>query len=82
MTSANLMHEAGHPKLVFWDNPEGWDGEGGGSGVQDGGIHVHSWLIHVHVWQKPPQYCKVIVLKINKLIKKILVFREAVTLQF
>ena len=68
MTSANLMHEAGHPKLVFWDNPEGWDGEGGGSAVQDGGIHVHSWLIHVHVWQKPPQYCKVIVLKINKLI--------------
>ena len=36
MTSANLMHEAGHPKLVLWDNPEGWGGEGGGSGVQDG----------------------------------------------
>jgi len=25
-----------YPKLVFWDNPEGWDGEGGG-GVQDEG---------------------------------------------
>ena len=37
MTSANLMHEAGHPKLVLWDNPEGWGGEGGGKGVQDGG---------------------------------------------
>jgi len=23
-------------KLVHWDDPEGWDGEGGGSGVQDG----------------------------------------------
>ena len=23
MTSASLMHEAGHPKLVFCDNPEG-----------------------------------------------------------
>ena len=22
---------------IQWDNPEGWDGEGGGSGVQDGG---------------------------------------------
>ena len=22
MTSANSMHEAGHPKLVLWDNPE------------------------------------------------------------
>ena len=22
--------------LVHWDDPEGWDGEGGGKGVQDG----------------------------------------------
>ena len=22
--------------LVRWDDPEGWDGEGGGRGVQDG----------------------------------------------
>ena len=43
MTSANLMHEAGHSKLVFWDNPGGWGGEGGSGwrrvqeeGVQDG----------------------------------------------
>ena len=41
MTSANSMHEAGHPKLVRWDNPERWGGEGSESGVQDGGIHVH-----------------------------------------
>ena len=46
-------------KLMHWDNPEGWDGEGGGRGVQDGGTHVHPWLIHVNVWQKPLQYCKV-----------------------
>ena len=25
-----------HSKPVHWDNPEGWDGEGGGRGVQDG----------------------------------------------
>ena len=23
MTSANLMHEAGHPKLVLWEQPRG-----------------------------------------------------------
>jgi len=22
------MHEEGHSKLVHWDDPEGWDGEG------------------------------------------------------
>ena len=31
------MHEAGHPKLVLWDNPEGWSWDGGGRGVQDRG---------------------------------------------
>ena len=32
------MHEIGHSKLVHWDNSEGWNGEGGGRGVQDGGL--------------------------------------------
>jgi len=36
---------------------KGWDGEGVGRGIQDGGTHVHPWLIHVNVWQKTPQYC-------------------------
>ena len=31
-----LMHETGCSDLVHWDDPEGWDGEGGGRGVQDG----------------------------------------------
>ena len=31
------MHETGYSKPVFWDNPEGWGGEGGGRGVQDRG---------------------------------------------
>ena len=30
------MHETGSSGLVHWDDPEGWDGEGGGRGVQDG----------------------------------------------
>ena len=36
ITSPGLMPEAGYSGLVHWDDPEGWDGEGGGSGVQDG----------------------------------------------
>ena len=65
MTSASPMHEAGHAKLMLWDNPEGWGGDGGGWEVQDGGTHVHPWLIHVDVWQKPLQYCKVISLQLK-----------------
>ena len=30
------MHEAGCSWLIHWDDPEAWDGEGGGRGVQDG----------------------------------------------
>ena len=30
------MHETGWSGLGHWDDPEGWDGEGSGSGVQDG----------------------------------------------
>ena len=36
IASAGLMHETGHSKLVHWDNPEGWDGDGGRRGIQDG----------------------------------------------
>ena len=65
MACASLMHEAGHSKPVLWDNPEGWGGEGGGCGFQDGGTHVLPWLAHVDVWQKPPQYYKVIILQLK-----------------
>ena len=30
------MHETGHSGRVHWDDPEVWDGEGGGRGVQGG----------------------------------------------
>ena len=37
------MHEAGRSRLVHWDDPEGWDGKGGGKGVQDGEhMYTHS----------------------------------------
>ena len=65
-TSASSMHEAGHPKLVLWDNPEGWNGMGRKAGGRSGcGGHVHPWLIHVNVWQNPPQYCKIISLQLK-----------------
>ena len=51
MTSANSMPEARYQKLVLWDNPEGWDREGEGRGVQDGGTPVHPCMIHGNVWQ-------------------------------
>ena len=49
MISASSMHEAGYPKPVFWDSPEGWGGEGGGKEMQDGETHVHPGVIHVDV---------------------------------
>jgi len=65
MTSANSVHEAGHPKPVLRDNPEREGGEDG-RGVLDGvGTHVSLWPIHVDVWQKPSQCCKVIILQLK-----------------
>ena len=32
------MHETGHSKPVHWDNPEGWNGEGGWRGFEMGDI--------------------------------------------
>ena len=34
--SAGSMHDTGCSGLVHWDDPEGWDKEGSGRGVQDG----------------------------------------------
>ena len=36
IASPGSMHETGCSGLVHWDDPEGWGGEGGGRGVQDG----------------------------------------------
>ena len=35
ITSPGSMHETGCSGLVHWDDPEGWDAEGGGRGIQD-----------------------------------------------
>ena len=36
IASPGSMHDTGCSGLVHWDDPEGWDGEGGGRGIQDG----------------------------------------------
>ena len=41
IASPGSMHETGCSGLVHWDDPEGWDGEGGGRGVQDGDTCTH-----------------------------------------
>ena len=41
VASPGSMHETGRLGLVHWDDPEGWDGEGGVRGVQDG-EHVYT----------------------------------------
>ena len=48
-TSPGLMHETGCSGLVHWDDPEGWDGKGGGSGVQDGEhMYTHDWFMSMY----------------------------------
>ena len=39
--SPGSMQDTGCLGLVHWDDPEGWDWEGGGRGVQDG-EHVYT----------------------------------------
>ena len=36
ITSPGSMHDTGCLGLVHWDDPEGWDGEGGGRGFRMG----------------------------------------------
>ena len=43
------MHETGHSKPAHWDNPEGWDGEGGGRKVQDGEhMYIHGRFMSMY----------------------------------
>ena len=51
------MHDTGCSGLVHWDDPEGWDGEGIGSGVQD---EEHTPMADSsQCMAKPIQCCKV-----------------------
>ena len=52
------MQDTGCLGLAHWDDSEGWYGEGGGSGVQDG-EHVYTRGGYMLMNAKPIQYCKV-----------------------
>ena len=58
ITSPGLMHNTGCSGLVHWDDPEGWDGEGGRRRVQDG-EHMYTLADSSQCMAKPIQYCKV-----------------------
>ena len=59
MISASSMYKARHSKLMLYNNPEGWGGEGDGrgSGWGDSGILMAD---SCQCKKKPQQYCKVI----------------------
>ena len=63
ITSPGSMHETGHSGPVHWDDPEGWVGEGGGRGVQDG-EHMYNdgWFMSMY---GKNQYYKVISLQLS-----------------
>ena len=49
IVSPGLMHDTGCLVLVHWDDPEGWDGEGGGRGVQNGEhMYTHGGFMSVY----------------------------------
>ena len=58
------MFDTGCSGLVHWDEPEGWYGEGGGRGGQDG-EHVCTHGGFMLMYGKPIQYCKVINLQLK-----------------
>ena len=51
IASPGSMHDTGCSGLAHWDDPEGWDGEGGERGGSGWGTRVYPWQIHVDVWQ-------------------------------
>jgi len=49
IASPGSMHETGCSGLVHWDDPEGWDGEGGMRGIQDGEhMYTHGWFMSMY----------------------------------
>ena len=64
ITSPGSMHETGCSGLVHWDNPEGWDGEGGGGGFRMGNTCT-TMANSCQCMAKPLQYCKVISLQLK-----------------
>ena len=49
IASTGSMHETGCSGLVHWDDPDGWDGEGGWRGIQNRRyMYTHGWLMSLY----------------------------------
>ena len=49
IASTGSMHETGCSGLVHWDDPEGWDEEGGGREVQNGEhLYTRGWFMSMY----------------------------------
>ena len=59
-----LMYDTGCLWLVHWDDPEGWDGEGGGRGFRMGNTCT-LMADSCPCMAKTLQYCKVISLQLK-----------------
>ena len=57
ITSSGSMYDAGCSGLVHWDDPEGWDGEGGGRGIRMENTCT-PMMDSCQCMTKPIQYCK------------------------
>ena len=60
IASPSSTQQMGLAKPVHWDNPEGWDGEGGRFGMRDTCTPMAD---SCQCMAKPLQYCKVIILQ-------------------
>ena len=41
--------DTGYSGLMHWDEPEGWNGEGGGRGVRNGEhMYTHGWFMSMY----------------------------------
>ena len=58
VASPGSKHDTGCLGLVHWDDPEGWNGEGGGRRVQDG-EHMYTFGGFILYLAKLIQLCKV-----------------------
>ena len=66
IASGNLLYYSGNSNwgsVTIYRDGKRW--EVGGRFKKEG-THIHLWLIHVDVWQKSNQYCKAIILQLNK----------------
>ena len=53
IASPGSMHDTACSGLVHWEDPGGWDGEGGGRGLQDG-EHVYTRGVFMLMYGQSP----------------------------